>query len=253
MEVPNDSKPEQKLSWADQADEEDNKAGDSQDGQLADKLKSLQTDSKAADEDDPLPIKTSGGLLPNDDDAKIKIRHSENLPALYKGAKTFEELNISKELLQGVYAMGFNRPSKIQELSLPEILANPIRNMIAQAQSGTGKTASFSLGMLSRVDPEQHYPQALCVCPARELARQIFEVVTEMGKFSKIQTVLAIPESAVAKKIEGQIVIGTPGKIQDLITRKHFDPSKIKIFVLDEADHMLNAQGLETQTVRLKR
>ncbi|EOA93340.1 ATP-dependent RNA helicase DDX25, partial [Anas platyrhynchos] len=73
--------------------------------------------------------------------------------------KSFEELHLKKELLQGVYAMGFNRPSKIQETALPMMLAHPPQNLIAQSQSGTGKTAAFVLAMLSRVNGAEKYPQ----------------------------------------------------------------------------------------------
>ncbi len=103
--------------------------------------------------------------------------------------------------------MGFNKPSKIQETALPVILSEPYhcthcflltrlrpRNIIAQAQSGTGKTAAFVLGMLSRVESSVELPQALCVCPTRELARQIQDVVTQMGKFTKIQTQLVVKD-----------------------------------------------------------
>jgi ATP-dependent RNA helicase DDX19/DBP5 len=73
--------------------------------------------------------------------------------------KYFEELNLKPDLLQGIYAMGFTRPSKIQETALPALINNPQQNLIAQSQSGTGKTAAFILTMLSRVDPTQTYPQ----------------------------------------------------------------------------------------------
>jgi ATP-dependent RNA helicase DDX19/DBP5 len=79
--------------------------------------------------------------------------------------------------------MGFNSPSKIQEAALPLLLAKEPQNLIAQSQSGTGKTAAFVLAMLSRVDPTQNYPQVLCLSPTYELAIQTGEVVKTMGKF----------------------------------------------------------------------
>jgi ATP-dependent RNA helicase DDX19/DBP5 len=92
----------------------------------------------------------------------------------YTSAKTFEELNLSPELLRGLYSeMGFEKPSKIQAISLPMILTPPYQNLIAQAHNGSGKTTCFVLGMLSRVDPKIAAPQALCVCPTRELAMQV--------------------------------------------------------------------------------
>jgi len=97
--------------------------------------------------------------------------------------KKFEELNLRKELLEGIYAMGFNRPSKIQETALPMLLQSPPENMIAQSQSGTGKTAAFVLTMLTRIDTNKRFPQCLCLSPTYELALQTGKVVEIMGKF----------------------------------------------------------------------
>ena len=92
----------------------------------------------------------------------------------YTSASTFEDLNLSPELLRGIYSeMKFERPSKIQAISLPMILTPPYKNLIAQAHNGSGKTTCFVLGMLSRVDPKLQVPQALCICPTRELAIQV--------------------------------------------------------------------------------
>lgn len=96
------------------------------------------------------------GLVQNDND--IEIQRSDVNSPLYS-VKTFEALNLKPELLKGVYCMGFNKPSRIQETALPALLADPPENMIAQSQSGTGKTAAFTLAMLSRVDTSLNYPQ----------------------------------------------------------------------------------------------
>lgn len=93
---------------------------------------------------------------------------------VYTSAVSFEDLKLSKELIQGLYVeMGFKRPSKIQAVSLPMILTPPCKNLVAQAHNGSGKTTCFVLGMLSRVDPQKKLPQALCICPTRELAQQV--------------------------------------------------------------------------------
>lgn len=97
--------------------------------------------------------------------------------------KTFEALHLKPELLKGIYAMGFNTPSKIQETALPTLLADPPQNMIAQSQSGTGKTAAFVLAMLSRVNTALNHPQVLCLSPTYELAIQTGEVAARMGQF----------------------------------------------------------------------
>jgi len=92
----------------------------------------------------------------------------------YTSATTFIDLSLSKELLKGLFLeMGFRKPSKIQAISLPMILEPPYKDLIAQAPNGSGKTTCFVLGMLSRVDPNLHAPQALCICPTRELAIQV--------------------------------------------------------------------------------
>ncbi|CAE6519597.1 unnamed protein product [Rhizoctonia solani] len=166
--------------------------------------------------------------------------------------KTFEELGLHENLLKGIYSMKFQRPSKIQERALPLLLQNPPRNMIGQSQSGTGKTAAFVLTMLSRIDENNPAPQAICLAPSRELARQIMTVVTTMGQFTKITTAYAIKDSPRDAPVQSQIIVGTPGTTGDMIRRKAINISGIKVFVLDEADNMLDQQGLGDQTLRVK-
>ncbi|CAI4036360.1 hypothetical protein SMKI_15G2020 [Saccharomyces mikatae IFO 1815] len=194
-------------------------------------------------------------LISSEYEVKVKladIQADPNSP-LYS-AKSFDELGLAPELLKGIYAMKFQKPSKIQERALPLLLHNPPRNMIAQSQSGTGKTAAFSLTMLTRVNPEDASPQAICLAPSRELARQTLEVVQEMGKFTKITSQLIVPDSFEKnKQINSQIIVGTPGTVLDLMRRKLMQLQKIKIFVLDEADNMLDQQGLGDQCIRVKR
>ena len=98
------------------------------------------------------------GLVENKNDLEVQ-RKDPNSPL--HSIKSFEALNLKPSLLKGVYGMGFNAPSKIQETALPTLLADPPQNMIAQSQSGTGKTAAFVLAMLSRVDTSLNYPQVL--------------------------------------------------------------------------------------------
>jgi ATP-dependent RNA helicase DDX19/DBP5 len=155
--------------------------------------------------------------------------------------------------------MRFQRPSKIQEKALPLLLNNPPANMIGQSQSGTGKTAAFTLNILSRLDlsnpQNQSSAQALVLAPTRELARQIIGVIQVMGRFIEGLTVsAAIPVAAAdrGKSIEGQVIVGTPGTTMDLIRRRQLNPSNIKILVLDEADNMLDQQGMGEQCMRVK-
>lgn len=171
--------------------------------------------------------------------------------------KSFEALNLKPPLLKGVYDMGFNAPSKIQETALPTLLAHPPQNMIAQSQSGTGKTAAFVLTMLSRVDASQPHPQCLCLAPTYELALQIGEVTTKMAKhLTGVSIAFAVRGEKVARgqSVTGQIVIGTPGTVLDWSTRlKVMDLKKINVFVLDEADVMIDTQGHQDQSVRIQR
>ena len=113
---------------------------------------------------------------------KLEVQQKDPNSPLHS-VKNFEDLNLPKDLLRGIWDMGFTRPSKIQETALPMLLSNPPDNMIAQSQSGTGKTAAFVLTMLSRVDVEKKTPQCICVLPTYELALQTGKSVADMGKY----------------------------------------------------------------------
>ncbi|KAI2649518.1 ATP-dependent RNA helicase DDX19A [Labeo rohita] len=183
------------------------------------------------------------------------LQRDPNSP-LYS-VKTFEELRLKPQLLKGVYEMGFNRPSKIQENALPMMLAEPPQNLIAQSQSGTGKTAAFVLAMLSHVDPSLKWPQCLCISPTYELALQTGKVIEQMGKFyPEVKLAYAVRGHKMERgvKIKEQIVIGTPGTVLDWCVKlKLIDPKKIKVFVLDEADVMIATQGHQDQSIRIQR
>lgn len=184
----------------------------------------------------------------------IEIQRKDPNSPLYS-VKTFEALHLKPNLLKGVYAMGFNAPSKIQETALPTLLADPPQNMIAQSQSGTGKTAAFVLAMLSRVDTTKNYPQVLCLSPTYELAIQTGEVAAKMAKFCpeiKLKYAVRGEEVPRGTKINDHIIIGTPGKMQDWgVKFNMFDLSKIRVFVLDEADVMIDRQGHQDQCIRI--
>jgi len=150
--------------------------------------------------------------------------------------------------------MSFQKPSKIQEKALPLLLLDPPQNLIAQSQSGTGKTAAFSLNILSRVNLGLLSPQALVLAPSRELARQIWGAITNMGKFIEgLVAMTAIPDPTKRnQKYEAHVLVGTPGTVMDMIRRRLIDPKHIKILVLDEADNMLDQSGLGEQCTRVK-
>jgi ATP-dependent RNA helicase DDX19/DBP5 len=155
--------------------------------------------------------------------------------------------------------MNFRKPSKVQERALPLLMSNPPKNLVGQSQSGTGKTAAFVLNVLSRLDlstPEMaSSPQALILAPTRELARQIVGVIQIMGQFLDglvIGTAVPADSNARTGKMDCSVVVGTPGTVQDMIKRRNLNPAQLKVLVLDEADNMLDQQGLGDQCIRAK-
>lgn len=176
---------------------------------------------------------------------------------MYREKKSILRMRHSNDqILKGIYSMNFKKPSKIQEKALPLLLRDPPANMIAQSQSGTGKTAAFVITILSRIDySKPHQPQALCLAPSRELARQIEGVVRTVGQFVDGLTIQAAVPGAVErnKPVQAMVVVGTPGTVMDLIKRRQFDPREMKLLCLDEADNMLDQQGLGDQCLRVKK
>ncbi|KAM7496588.1 hypothetical protein LguiA_021002 [Lonicera macranthoides] len=243
--------PEVKRAWADEPDDEPEEAPSTS----ADKvLPQIELDSLAIDEN-----KKINKFLDDPEDANIETVPSGDTYTPYTSAKKFEDLNLSPDLLKGLYVeMKFDRPSKIQAISLPMILTPPYKNLIAQAHNGSGKTTCFVLGMLSRVDPSIKAPQALCICPTRELAIQNLEVLQRMGKFTDITWECAVPMDSrdyvpVSKRapVTAQIVIGTPGTINKWLTLKKLGMSYMKVLVFDEADHMLAESGFKDDSIRI--
>ncbi|KAH3756366.1 poly-A RNA export protein DBP5 [Pelomyxa schiedti] len=187
----------------------------------------------------------------DDDDDEVLVGDSP-----YSSKLPFEGLGLSQALLDGIYRKRFKRPSKIQGVTIPLILDSRRLNLLGQAPSGSGKTAAFTLGILSKIDDNVRAPQALCICPTRELALQIDQVIREFAFFTTIKIYACVPsppgQSTRNRHIKEHVVVGTPGKIIDSITRRDLDVSHIKICVLDEADALLSAQGMADQTIRIK-
>ncbi|KAJ3287572.1 RNA helicase required for poly(A+) mRNA export [Borealophlyctis nickersoniae] len=218
------------------------------------KLEDLGTEDEIPEDDAPRP-KQSGLVGDTEEVVEVKLAdlEGEGNGQLYQGVSTFEDLGLHPDLLKGIYGMGFQRPSKIQEKALPLLLTNPPKNMIGQSQSGTGKTAAFVLTMLSRINFSLDETQCLCLAPARELARQIMDVVKDMGKYTPVTTAFGIRDAVPrGEKIKAHIVIGTPGTVMELIKRRQLLTNNVRIFVLDEADNMLDQQGLGDQSIRVK-
>jgi len=157
----------------------------------------------------------------------------------------FQELGLNEKLLQGVEELGFTQPTAIQEKAIPVLLSGT-KDLIGLAQTGTGKTAAFGLPLLQLIDASQKHPQALVICPTRELCLQI---VNELELFKKhiknIHIVAVYGGSSISMQIRDirrgvHIVVATPGRLIDLIERKAVNLEQIKYVVLDEADEMLN-------------
>lgn len=184
----------------------------------------------------------------------VEVIRADPTSPLYS-VKSFEELNLDEDLLRGVYEMGFSKPSKIQETALPMLISER-KNMIAQSQSGTGKTAAFVLAALSRVDVNQRHPQVIILSPTYELAVQTYKVATTMAKFKQGITfrLVAKGEPISNTTWTETVLIGTPGRMVDSTLKyKNVDMTKIKVYVLDEADVMIDTQGHKVQSVRMRR
>ncbi|XP_033099788.1 ATP-dependent RNA helicase eIF4A-like [Anneissia japonica] len=161
----------------------------------------------------------------------------------------FDDMNLKEDLLRGIYAYGFERPSAIQQRAIIPCCKGI--DVIAQAQSGTGKTATFAISILQQIDIEVMQCQALVLAPTRELAQQIQKVIIALGDYMKAKCHACIGGTSVmddsAKCKAGvHVVVGTPGRVNDMIGRRALDPRRIKMFVLDEADEMLS-RGFKDQ------
>ena len=156
----------------------------------------------------------------------------------------FSDLGISAEILRAVEEMGYTQPSEIQTQAIPFVLEG--RDVIGQAQTGTGKTAAFAIPIIDLVDPEYNRPQAIILCPTRELAVQVEGEIQKLAKFHKrINSVAIYGGESIDKQIRVlkkgvQIVVGTPGRVQDHINRGTLKLEDAGIIVLDEADEMLD-------------
>jgi len=163
--------------------------------------------------------------------------------------ENFDDMNLKEELLRGIYAYGFEKPSAIQQRAIVPCIKG--MDVIAQAQSGTGKTATFSIAILEKIDTSLRETQALILAPTRELAQQIQKVVMSLGDYMGAQCHACIGGTSVKEDMRkldhGQhIVVGTPGRVFDMISRKVLRTNDIKQFVLDEADEMLS-RGFKDQ------
>jgi len=155
----------------------------------------------------------------------------------------FDNMNLKENLLRGIYAYGFEKPSSIQQRAIMPFTQG--HDLIAQAQSGTGKTATFTIGALQRIDETVLDCQTLILAPTRELAKQTQKVVLALGDYLGIKCHACIGGTRVADDVETlrkgvHVVVGTPGRVFDLLERGSLRTDTIKVFILDEADEMLS-------------
>ena len=155
---------------------------------------------------------------------------------------TFEDMELKGDLLRGIYGFGFTKPSIIQTKGIKPIVDG--KDLLAQAQSGTGKTGTFCIGSLHHVDSSKKAIQVLCLVPTRELAQQIEVVANSLGSYMGVKAYAACGKTPVRDDIRSiekgvHFLIGTPGRIYDLMSRRAFSTEHVKVIIVDEADQML--------------
>ncbi|CBZ49987.1 putative DEAD/DEAH box helicase [Neospora caninum Liverpool] len=210
-----------------------------------------------------------------DDQSAVVVARADGSAGAPVSASSWTDLNLKKELLLGVENQGFSKPSKIQAAALPLIFDRD-ENLIAQAQNGSGKTATFALAMLTKVDNNLKAPQALCLCPTRELAQQTVRVIESLARFTDTSIFVAIPQKSDAPAaspmpaqgtgkctvyttltssvVQSPIVVGTPGKCMELLKKRKFGADSVKLFVLDEADELINfSNNMAPQVQQIRR
>jgi len=167
----------------------------------------------------------------------------------------WDELELHPKILRGIFAYGFEKPSPIQQRAIKPVVDG--RDVIAQAQSGTGKTATFTIGALQQVNIAEQSTQVLILSPTRELSTQTSKVISNLGSFMdglKIQTVFGgsvIEEgSSFSSKNIPHIICGCPGRVYDMMRRERINTKSIKLIILDEADEMLST-GFKEQVYNI--
>lgn len=167
----------------------------------------------------------------------------------------WDELDLYPDLLRGIYGYGFEKPSPIQSKGIAPIKEG--RDIIAQAQSGTGKTGCFTVGALSRVNISENTNQVLIMAPTRELAQQITDVISGLSSMMnglRVKTIVG--GSSINADVSDMreniphVIVGCPGRIYDMIRRRHINANQLKLVILDEADEMLSA-GFKDQVYNI--
>ena len=181
--------------------------------------------------------------------SRLTVLAAVHHPILFAVIESFDDMGLKEDLLRGIYSYGFEKPSAIQQRAIKPLIM--MRDTIAQAQSGTGKTATFTIGLLQNIDLSNRDCQALILAPTRELASQIVKVVMAIGDYLGVTTMACIGGTNVRQDMDKlragvQLVVGTPGRVFDMINRRALAVDYIHYFVLDEADEMLS-RGFKDQ------
>ena len=168
-----------------------------------------------------------------------------------KTINKWDEYDLKMELLRGIYSYGFENPSLIQKTAILPIIEK--RDVIAQAPSGTGKTGAFTISCLERIDLSSNTTQALILAPTHELVKQIYSVISSIGGMMeglKVKTLIggtSVSEDALELKTNvPHVIVGSVGRVNDMIRRKNIHTKDIKLFILDEADEMLSGGFIES-------
>jgi translation initiation factor 4A len=192
---------------------------------------------------------------PEDKNEDINININEEPETPIHIYNSWDELQLNTDILRGIYAYGYEKPSPIQSKAIEPIKQG--RDIIAQAQSGTGKTAAFSVGALSRIKLTDNFNQVLIMAPTHELAKQISSVITSLSNMMvgiRIKTIVG--GSSIDNDVNSMrenpphIIVGCPGRLYDMIRRRHINANKFKLVILDEADEMLSA-GFKEQVYNI--
>lgn len=162
---------------------------------------------------------------------------------------SFESMNLKEDLMKGIYSMGLEKPTLIQNLAIPHIIKG--KNVAFQSKSGTGKTIAFAIGALQKAEPKKG-PQILIISPTRELCMQIGTVVKRLGDKADLNVCFALGDYN-EKTINEEIVIGAPGKIISLVNNSILNPEQIQMIILDEADDLISNQAFIAITLKLLR
>ena len=183
-------------------------------------------------------------LIQNNDDSQEINENSEI--EIYE---TFDSMDLNDNLLRGIYAYGFEKPSHIQSKAIKQIILG--KDIIGQSQSGTGKTGTFLIGALQKIKLDLKKTQVLILTPNRELATQIYTVMNNLNTYLKVTNALIIGGTKVENNFRildsnPQIIIGTPGRVFDMIKRYALKTNNIGAFIMDEADEMLS-RGFKSQ------